>query len=77
MIPTDRLMTPREAAAAFGVSAKTVTRWEKAGLLHSARTLGGHRRYDRKEVHQLMREKGISNAEASDAKAGSTCGASH
>lgn len=73
MIPTDRLMTPREVATAFGVCPKTVTRWEGAGLLHSARTLGGHRRYDRKEVTALMREKGISNAEASDAKAGSAC----
>lgn len=48
------LMTPRQVAAAFGVSAKTVTRWSKDGKITSTRTLGNHRRFDRAEVERLL-----------------------
>lgn len=48
--PDERLLTPGEVAAAFGVNAKTVARWSKAGKLPSVRTLGGHRRYRRADI---------------------------
>ncbi|MEO7068918.1 MAG: BldC family transcriptional regulator [Nostocoides sp.] len=44
------LLTPAEVANLFRVDPKTVTRWAQAGKLHSIRTLGGHRRFDRAEV---------------------------
>lgn len=50
----EALLTPAEVAALFRVDPKTVTRWAKAGKLHSIRTLGGHRRYRASEVHALL-----------------------
>ena len=48
------LLTPREVAELFGVDPKTVTRWAKAGKLTSIRTLGGHRRFRKSEVEDLL-----------------------
>ena len=50
------LMTPAEVASMFHVDPKTVTRWAQAGKLTYMRTLGGHRRYRRGEVVELLRE---------------------
>jgi excisionase family DNA binding protein len=49
----EKLMTPAEVAAFFGVDPKTVTRWAKSGKLSAVRTLGGHRRYMEREVRKL------------------------
>ncbi|QOQ39481.1 BldC family transcriptional regulator [Trueperella pecoris] len=49
------LMTPSEVAALFRVDPKTVARWADSGKLPSIRTLGGHRRFPRKEVLETMR----------------------
>jgi len=38
----------------FQVDPKTVTRWARAGLLPSFRTLGGHRRYRWVDVEPLV-----------------------
>lgn len=56
---SDELMTPAEVAACFRVDPKTVTRWSNAGKITSVRTLGGHRRFHRGEVEELLRESGI------------------
>lgn len=53
----DVLMTPAEVARLFRVDPKTVTRWAEAGKLSSVRTLGGHRRYRRREVELLLRRQ--------------------
>jgi excisionase family DNA binding protein len=50
------LMLPTEVATVFGVDAKTVTRWAKAGKLTSIRTLGGHRRYMRSEIEDFLNQ---------------------
>lgn len=50
------MLTPAEVAALFGVNAKTVTRWAKAGRLTAVRTLGGHRRFLATEVDRLLEE---------------------
>jgi len=52
-VPQD-LITPREVAALFCVNPKTVTRWAVAGRLTAYRTLGGHRRFSRAQVEQLL-----------------------
>lgn len=54
----DRLLTPREVADLFRVDPKTVTRWANAGLLHSIRTLGGHRRFREAVVRQHLDGQG-------------------
>lgn len=48
------LMTPREVADVFRVSPKTVTRWAKAGLIGTVKTLGGHRRFRRADVNDFL-----------------------
>ena len=50
------LMTPAEVAKMFHVDPKTVTRWAQAGKLTYMRTLGGHRRYRRNEVVELLQD---------------------
>ncbi|WP_324649367.1 BldC family transcriptional regulator [Georgenia sp. H159] len=55
----ETLLTPGEVAARFRVDPKTVTRWANAGKLSAVRTLGGHRRYRRSEVDELLAANGI------------------
>lgn len=45
-----------EAAALLHVSPKTVSRWAKEGKLPHVVTLGGHRRFPRKEIERLVKE---------------------
>ena len=55
----ETLLTPGEVAARFRVDPKTVTRWANAGKLTAVRTLGGHRRYRRREVDELLLASGM------------------
>ncbi|PYF98424.1 DNA binding domain-containing protein, excisionase family [Georgenia satyanarayanai] len=55
----ETLLTPGEVAARFRVDPKTVTRWANAGKLTAVRTLGGHRRYRRSEVDELLVASGM------------------
>jgi excisionase family DNA binding protein len=55
----EQLLTPSEVAARFRVDPKTVTRWANAGKLSSIRTLGGHRRFRRSEVEELLAASGL------------------
>ena len=48
--------SPSEVASMFRVDPKTVTRWAQDGKLSYMRTLGGHRRYPRHEVIELLKE---------------------
>jgi excisionase family DNA binding protein len=48
------LLTPAEVAKAFRVDPKTVTRWAKQGRLKSIFTVGGHRRYYRDQIEQML-----------------------
>jgi len=57
-VDAEPLLTPAEVATMFRVDPQTVTRWAKAGLLTSVRTLGGHRRYREDEVRGLLTAPG-------------------
>jgi MerR family transcriptional regulator, light-induced transcriptional regulator len=46
-------LTSAQVAELLGVTAGTVKRWTRAGLLACARTAGGHRRFDPREVARL------------------------
>lgn len=48
------LLTTSEVAVLFRVHPKTVTRWAEAGRLNHVRTLGGHRRFQREEIENLL-----------------------
>lgn len=56
MLPQDLddLLTPREVAMIFGVRTTTIARWAREGRLASLLTPGGHRRYSRAEVRELL-----------------------
>jgi predicted site-specific integrase-resolvase len=53
---TDRLLLPREAKLAFGVTTKTLRRWHTLGLISAKRTMGGQRRYWESEVRARAAE---------------------
>jgi excisionase family DNA binding protein len=57
ILPSDEaLLTPAEVALMFRVDPKTVTLWAKKGRLESIRTLGGHRRYRREDIENLLND---------------------
>lgn len=47
-------LTPLQAAKAFGVTTKTITKWANAGKIRTHRTLGNHRRFSRIEIESLL-----------------------
>lgn len=51
----DRLMTSSDVAKEFGVTNKTVIRWTESGKITCFKTLGGHRRYSREKVMELLK----------------------
>lgn len=55
-VPEDeslRPMSPGEVAELFAVSTKTVFRWANEGKIPSFKTVGGHRRFPRREILDL------------------------
>lgn len=51
------LLTTAEVAAMFQVDPKTVRDWADAGKLSMIQTTGGHRRYLRVEVEDLLHSR--------------------
>jgi excisionase family DNA binding protein len=54
MSEKNALMTPGEVAKLMRVDPKTVTRWAVAGKIRSVTTPGGHRRFHRDDIAELM-----------------------
>lgn len=50
----ERPLTAAETADLFGVDAKTIGRWAKAGKLPAHRTVGGHHRFDPTEMRRIL-----------------------
>ena len=50
----DTLLTPRQAAAAIGVSYPTIKQWILAGKLHTIKTPGGHHRIPRGALKRYL-----------------------
>jgi excisionase family DNA binding protein len=61
----DRVLLPHEVAAMAGVDPRTVTRWANAGKLPSFLTLGGQRRFYKKQVVKAL-EEWAANHESGD-----------
>ena len=51
----EELMTPSEVAAMFRVDPKTVQRWAKSGQIPFVFTVGGHRRYVKSKMVEILR----------------------
>jgi putative resolvase len=51
-----RLLSPKEAASALGISIRTLYRWEEAGNLSTMRTVGNQRRIPLEEIARLRRQ---------------------
>jgi len=51
-------LSPRELAAAIGVSESSLKRWADGGLIAVTRTAGGHRRIARNEALRFIRQTG-------------------
>jgi excisionase family DNA binding protein len=52
------MISTGDAASMMGVCKKTLYRWEQSGKLSPAfRTAGNHRRYDRRVILVLIRQK--------------------
>lgn len=47
----------QQFADMIGVIPDTIRRWERAGIITPERTMGGHRRYTEKELHQVLQTK--------------------
>lgn len=52
--PADQMLTPAQAAAMFGVTVKTMTRWANRGQITHIRTPGGQRRYRRGDLEAFL-----------------------
>lgn len=49
------ILTPKEVAVLFHVDPKTVSRWTSAKKIRAFKTPGGHYRYHREDVEQLLK----------------------
>jgi excisionase family DNA binding protein len=57
---TKAYLTPAEVAKLLRVAPVTVRMWAQKGMLRAETTPGGHRRYNKQEVHRFAMEYGIS-----------------
>jgi excisionase family DNA binding protein len=59
-----RFVSRRDVAKLFGVSASTITRWARTGLITAVRTPGGHYRFRAEDVLREVRaaERGEEKA---------------
>jgi len=52
----DAYLTPSEAAKCLHVSPNTIARWANEGRIPCVVTLGGHRRFRRRDIDAIARE---------------------
>ena len=65
-MPTDPLLTPREASKALGVHLQTLRKWEAKGVIEVVRTPGGHRRFKQSVIDAF---RGDSQQESTEERA--------
>lgn len=51
----NQYLTPSQVAGMLHVSPKTISRWATQGFIPCLVTLGGHRRFRREDVEELLR----------------------
>lgn len=55
----DALLYPREVAALFRVSVKTVNRWANAGTIPSVKLPSGHHRFKASDMREVLAKMGV------------------
>jgi excisionase family DNA binding protein len=53
--PSTQYLSRGDVAELLGVSANTVARWAREGRIPCHRTLGGHRRFSRAVIEEILR----------------------
>jgi molybdopterin-binding protein len=53
-VPSDELLSPRDAARSLGISYPTLKQWIYKKKLHSIRTAGGHHRIPMSEIERFL-----------------------
>ncbi len=48
------MLSAQQIKELFGIHRNTLLKWEKEGLLQPVRTLGGRRRYRKKDIEKLL-----------------------
>lgn len=61
-------LTTREVAQLIGVGAATVKRWAEKRVLHSERTVGGHRRFRLEDVERFLRNHSLGSKRRADGR---------
>ena len=59
-------LTPHEVAELLMVSPVTVRQWAQKGLIQAETTVGGHRRFLRREVERFARERSLTIRQPDD-----------
>ncbi len=72
--PKIDLLTTSQVAKLFSVAPHTIRRWAQDGLLKPARTVGGHLRFERNSVNQLLAARGFSVPDQVEEKIKTTSG---
>jgi putative resolvase len=53
---SEELLRPRDVAKIFGISVKTLWKWQKKGIIKAVRLPTGKLRYSRSEVERLWKQ---------------------
>jgi putative resolvase len=53
---SEELLRPRDVAKIFGISVKTLWKWQRKGIIKAVKLPTGKLRYPRSEVERLWRQ---------------------
>jgi excisionase family DNA binding protein len=53
-IMENTFITPKQAAKTLSITIDCLRKWEEAGKIAAIKTLGGHRRYNVKDIEQIL-----------------------
>jgi excisionase family DNA binding protein len=57
----EHLLTPSQVGQLMGVEGRTVTRWAREGRVAAITTPGGHHRFRRSDVDDLINERNTTH----------------
>jgi putative resolvase len=59
---SEELLRPREVAKIFGISVKTLWKWQKNGIIKAVRLPTGKLRYPKSEVERVWRQLRVTES---------------